>query len=372
MNRLPALAALALALIATHPNAQAKPDPKLAAGTGYVIQVQLPKGIEEPCPAEGAVQYLCGLKNVEDLVRIWKTQLIIGSGMTGPGRPVGGLYLIAPDWKKAYEIKPDVSGGALPPYAACPGPLDLAKFAPHGLAIRHDSMLEDTLYVVNHGGRESIEIFKVHDGAGISANLTWIGCVVLPEGASGNAVAPLPGGGFVATKFETAGDPKAFDKMAEGIKDGLLYEWTPKGGFKIIPGSEMSGANGVEVSADGKWILANAWPEQRVIRFGRNGGMPVAVKLDFLPDNIRRSADGEMLVSGQVGPIKHLLECAERTSCPHEWKAVRIDPATMKVTPVLDVPGTVAFSDATVAIKVGKTIWVGTYRGDRVAYVKAP
>lgn len=321
---------------------------------------------EDACAPEGRMGYVCGPMNAEDLVLTPGTRWIIASGMTGPGRATGGLYLIDSDRKTSKVLTPEVARAAGPPFADCPSPLDLSRFAPHGLAIRPGARRRDTLYVVNHGGRESIEVFDV-DASGAEPRLTWIGCVVLPNGASGNAVAPLPGGGFVATKFQTAGDPQAFQKMADGIKDGLLYEWTPKGGFKTVPGSAMSGANGVEVSADGKWIFANAWPEQRVIRFRRGGaGKPVAVKLDFLPDNIRRSPDGKLLVGGQVGPIKTLLSCSGH--CPHEWKVVKLDPVTMKVTPVLDVPGTDAFSDATVGIEVGRTIWVGTYRGDRVAY----
>ena len=321
------------------------------------------------CAPEGKVSYLCGPSNVEDMALTPKTRWVLASGMTGPNRPVGKLFLIDTELKVAKTLTPDVTGPARAPYAACPGPLDLGKFAPHGVAIRRGAKGGHTLYVVNHGGREAIEVFAF-DASGVEPTLTWIGCVVLPDAASGNAVAPLPGGGFVATKFETAGDPQAFQKMADGVKDGRLYVWSPKTGFSTVPGSEMSGANGVEASPDGKWVFANAWPEQRVIRFRLGSKAPPAsVKLDFLPDNIRWAPDGKLLVGGQVGPIKTLLAC-DKPRCPHAWKVVKIDPATLKVTPVLSVAGTDAFSDATVGIQVGKEIWVGTYRGDRVAIAR--
>jgi len=339
---------------------------------GLWVAIGAPARAAETCTPEGRVHYLCGPRNVEDFVQVKGTGWIIASGMTGPGQPAGQLYLIdsrARTWK---PLTPDVSGPARAPYGACPGAPDPAKLAPHGVALRQGEGPRPTLYVVNHGGRESIEVFEVDSPAAHPA-LRWIGCVVLPAGASGNAVASLPGGGFVATKFQTAGDPQAFEKMADLVKDGLLYEWDPKTGFSPIPGSEMSGANGVEVSPDGKWIFANAWPEQRVIRFRRGSdAAPRSVKLDFLPDNIRWGLDGQLLVAGQASDIKSLLKPCAKASCPHGWTVVALDPVSLKVTPVVHIEGTDAFSDATVGVQVGHELWVGTYRGDRIARTTLP
>ncbi len=324
------------------------------------------------CAGDGAISYVCGPLNVEDMALAPETPWLIASGMAGPGHPAGQLYLIDVEHDVFKPLTPDVSGPAKAPYAACPGPLDLAKLAPHGLAVRRGHWGLHTLYLVNHGGRESIEIFDIDVKSG-EPKLTWIGCVVLPAGASGNAVAPLPDDGFVATRFQTAGDAKSFEKMTRLEKDGLLYEWSPKTGFKVIPDSQMSGANGVEASPDGKWIYANAWPEQRVIRFDRGGGSkPVSVKLDFLPDNIRWAPDGKLLVGGQDGDIKTLIGC-DKPRCWHGWSVVKLDPVTMKVTPVLHHEGAPdVFADATVGVQVGRELWVGTYRGDRVVHTPAP
>ena len=321
------------------------------------------------CAPEGKVHYLCGPTNVEDMVHIAGTGWIIASGMTGPGQPPGRFYLIDARTKSWTPLVPDVSGPARAPYGGCPGAPDLAKLAPHGVALRQGP--RPTLYVVNHGGRESIEIFEV-EAAATKPALRWIGCAVLPFGASGNAVAPLPDGGFVATRFQTAGDPQAFQKMAAQVKNGLLYDWSPRTGFKVIAHSQMSGANGVEASADGKELFANAWPEKRVIRLRRDGvGAPQSVKVDFLPDNIRMAPDGQLMVAGQDSDMKTLLSCA-KAHCPHAWTVIKLDPVSLKITPVLHVKGTEAFSDATIGIQVGREVWVGTYRGDRVAWAALP
>ena len=73
----------------------------------------------------------------------------------------------------------------------------------------------DTLYVVNHGGRESIEIFTL-DPKGAEPAVTWNGCAVMPSHTWPNSVAPLPDGGMVVTDMFDPKDPKAPDKMAAG------------------------------------------------------------------------------------------------------------------------------------------------------------
>ena len=321
------------------------------------------------CASEGRVHYLCGPANVEDMVLVPGTRWIIGSG-TAPEHGPGHLYLIDSRAKTFTDAAIDLKGPARAPYGDCPGPLDAAKMAPHGVALRPGRDGRSTLYVVNPGGRQSIELFEVDARAGARPTLRWIGCEVLPDNASGNGVAPLPGGGFAASKFEDAGDVHAFDKMAALQVTGDLYVWTPGKGFVAIPGAKLSGDNGVETSPDGRFVFVNAWPEQRIVRLDRQGKVaPVSIRLDYLPDNLRRAPDGTLLVAGQGPDIKTLLSC-KAASCPHAWTVVRLDPVSLKVTPVLHVPGTEAFSDATTALQVGDELWIGTYKGDRVAYVK--
>jgi hypothetical protein len=319
------------------------------------------------CASEGRVHYLCGPANVEDMVLAPGTRWIIASGMAPQSGP-GHIYLIDSRTRTFADARLDLSGPARAPYGDCPGPLDPAKLAPHGLGLRPGKAGRSTLYVVNHGGRQSIEVFDV-DAGGARPMLRWIGCEALPDNASGNGVAPLPDGGFAASKFQDAGDPAAFQKMAALQKTGALYVWTPGKGFKALPGGELSGDNGVETSPDGRFVFVNAWPERRVVRLDRRGLLPPAsVSLDFLPDNLRAEPGGQLLVAGQGPDIKTLLSC-ERPKCPHAWTVVRLDPASLKVAPLLHIAGTEAFSDATSTLRVGDELWIGTYRGDRVAWI---
>ena len=56
----------------------------------------------------------------------------------------------------------------------------------------------------------------------------------------------------------------------------------------------------------------------------------------------------------------------------HGWATVRLDPKTMTTTPVAKEPGMKEFDNATSAVQVGDTLWFGTFRGDRMAYMPAP
>jgi hypothetical protein len=54
------------------------------------------------------------------------------------------------------------------------------------------------------------------------------------------------------------------------------------------------------------------------------------------------------------------------------WKAVRIDPRTLAVREVVSRPDTPDFAAGTAVLEVGRTLWVGSYRGNRIVILPAP
>lgn len=330
---------------------------------------------EEPCNPAGNVHFICGAMNVEDLVQIPGTKWIIGSGFAGGGAPVGKLHLIDSQTKKWTALFP----GAAPKmefdkaaYGGCPGAPDLAKFSSHGLNIKANSDGTDTLYVVNHGGREAIEFFTL-DPKGAEPSVTWVGCAVMPAHTWPNSVAPLPDGGMVVTDMFDPGDKQAPDKMNAGETTGAVYEWHAQGGFKLVPNSQMSGDNGIEVSRDGNWIYVAAWGNKEVVRLSREGGSAQRATLPagFLVDNLRWAPDGKLLVTGQDVPAKEVFACFESKNerCTQPWRVLRWDTEAMKIEPVLSETGNPEFGDATVALEMGNEFYIGTFRGDRIAYL---
>ncbi|HEV8318336.1 MAG TPA: hypothetical protein VGQ10_13065, partial [Vicinamibacterales bacterium] len=60
-------------------------------------------------------------------------------------------------------------------------------------------------------------------------------------------------------------------------------------------------------------------------------------------------------------------------SCPTEtWHVGKIDPKAMRVQELLKLPYKEGFVAATVAVQIGKEIWIGTNRGDRIGHFPAP
>jgi hypothetical protein len=319
--------------------------------------------------ASGGIEFLCGPHNVEDLARIPGSPLLIGSGGAGAA-PAGALYLIDTHARTGVVLTPDLTGKAWDEYGGCPGALDLRTFHPHGIALRRGSANHHLLYVVNHGARESIELFDVDATA--APQLAWVGCVLLPDGASGNAVAPLPDGGFVATQFFDTRRGDWIRQLVGLERTGAAFVWHAKDGFRQICGSVASGDNGIEVSADGRWVFVNLWPENRIVRLSLDGSRKAAsIPVDFMPDNLHWGEDGTLLVGGHITSMRLIAGC-KRQACPVDWALARLDPATLKVTYLLWEKGSAAFDGVTGALEVDGALWLSTFRGDRVASIRLP
>jgi hypothetical protein len=322
------------------------------------------------CAPDGNVKFVCGTVNPEDLVAVPGGDWVVVSGMNG-----GGIHLVNTHDHQATRIFPSASAKEKldsRTYSSCPGPLDAVgkeKISAHGINLRPGRGGVHTLYLVYHGARESIEVFDL-DVKTKAPTLTWVGCVVAPESVAGNAVAPLPGDGFVVTNPYRRTLPKARDLAIAGSNSGEVWEWHSSAGWTMIPGSEGRGPNGIEVSKDGKWLYINLWPASQVVRISR-GQTPVkkdVIDVTFHPDNIRWQADGSLLTAGHYAPtIEKATECL-RKKCPDAAARVaRLDPETMKAKEIVNYPSSDVFFGATAALQVGKEIWIGSVRGDRVA-----
>jgi sugar lactone lactonase YvrE len=329
------------------------------------VAAQPPAQTAPPCvPAAGNTQFVCGQTAPEDLVLVPGSEWVVASSYGGQG----GIRIVNVKTKNstlAYPTSTAKEKLDAKTYGTCPGPPDAAQkamFTTHGMALREGKNSLHTLYVVNHGKRESIEVFEL-DAKVSPPALTWIGCAVAPDPIGLNEVLPLPDGGFIGTDFLARGDANATTRMTAGEVNGALWEWHTGKGWSKIPGSEASGANGLELSKDGKWIYVAGWGNQTFFRMSL-GQTPVKrqdIPLGFRPDNVRWAPDGKLYVTGQGGAGQM-----------QTTNIVKIDPDNLKVTEVLTRPNTPEFGAGTVTVQIGKELWVGSYRGDRIAIFPAP
>lgn len=325
--------------------------------TSFDLNAQTPA----PCTATGDVQFICGQQGPEDLVVVPGGQWVVASAMSGSG----GINVIRVSDRSSVRAFPTDAAASRfdsKAYVGCPGPPDAAqraKFITHGLSLEPGKKSVHRLLAVSHGSRESIEVFELDTKPAVPV-LTWIGCVVAPDPIGLNSVRWLPDGGFIASNFLARNiDPEHRAKMLAGEKNGELWEWHVKTGWVKVPGSEAAGANGLEIADDGKWLYVAAWGSQSFFRLSRGAATPKRdeIPLGFRVDNIRWAKDGSLLATGQGGVAP----------APQTTNVVKIDTKTLAVTDVLHRPDLGVYGGGTVAVEIGKDLWVGSFRGDRIA-----
>jgi hypothetical protein len=308
-----------------------------------------------PCvPSENAV---CGQQAPEDLV-VLNQNWVAASVMAG----TGGVMVVRVRDRTPFTVYPAANAKNRPDtrtYPTCPGPPDTAAFTTHGVYVEPGNGPVYKLFVVAHGARESIEVLEV-DTRPATPEATWLGCVVAPDPIGLNSVRGLPDGGFITTNFlPRGGTREATQRMLGGEQNGELWEWHTASGWVKVPGSEAAGANGLELSADGKTLYVAAWGTQSFFRLSR-GTTPVVrtdVPLGFRVDNIHWARDGSLFAVGQA---------------QQSWKAVKIDPNTLAVREVLTQADAPEFNGGTALAEIGDKLWVGSFRGNRIAILPAP
>jgi hypothetical protein len=332
------------------------------------------------CEGEGTIEVLCGFQNPEDLaaapggewIVVSQFPRLVDGEISGPGsllalRPSDGerraLFPMA--GAQTHTGVADVGAGE------CSGPPDPARFSPHGidLALAEDGAVR--LLVVNHGGREAIELFRLVLAAeGPSAE--WQGCVPLPDDAQGNDVAALPDGAFVTTKMlpRDAGVLSML-RIGLGLTTGELLEWSPASGWRAIPDSSASAPNGVIASPDGGTLYFAAWGGSKLVRIGRDGSGRRELALPHHPDNLTWGRAGRLLVTGQKGSITQIPACGRLDSgtCPLPFSVVSVGADDLALELVFDHDPARLGGAGPVALEHSGALWIGTFAGDRVLRV---
>lgn len=296
------------------------------------------------------------IPNAEDLLALPDSDWIIAGSMAGgPAKP-GALYAVNAKTAKPTKLYP-TPGAALREAEGCGKELTPDSFEAHGVSFVPRENGAGVLYVINHRGRESVEIFDLAPGKKASAppNVTWRGCVVAPKGALMNSIAALPSGAFYVTATPDAAT------MTPGIGD--VRSWSSDKGWGAVFDSEMAYSNGILASPSGDKLYVSAWSGGRLIELTL-GAKPTrrALPLSFMPDNLRWGPDGKMLAAGHASNSRdEIVACfnAGGESCPVKSFVARIDPATF----TLDCEIGVGANFSTTAIIAGDQIWLGTARG---------
>ena len=321
------------------------------------------------CSPTGDLNYVCGIKNPEDLAIVNRNYLI-ASGMS----PKSGLHLIDTQSKTAQRLAFTVAKN--PQYKDCDTAPIADELQAHGINLRKVNRNQSWLYVVNHGGseqvtdlangkgRETIEIFAVdtrHD----KPTLTWQGCVKMPQNLVANGVVADKNGAIYTTVSLHPNDT-AMDFFGTR-PTGAVYRWTPHlGAFEKLQGTEMVGNNGIEISKNGKYLYVVGMTQIAKFTATQPATTVATSQITLgLGDNIRWS--GNRLVVG-ASRLENCPSTGADFSCMTGYHVSYVNPRNLRITPMLKGENTAEFSGVSVALPINNTLWLGSFHGDRLAY----
>lgn len=334
--------------------------------------------ITDCSPVDG-LRPICQFHNPEDFEVLpdGKTLIVSQMGNFTEKKP-GDLALFNTETERKTVVfpQPDIartneSWGD----ATCPG-IPGNEFTPHGIALKQRTDGRWQLAVVNHGKRETVEMFEIIDH-GDRYDLQWHGCAVLPAGIFMNDLALLHNGHFVASnmfdprKPEIGGMSVEMYKGLLGMNTGYVFEWTPGQGIRILEGSHSDLPNGVEASTDDNTVFVSSSGANVVLKFDRATGKLLGSAPVQQPDNLSWDRNGQLLVAGYGGNRADQMECAKKpgSNCSGAIDIERIDPDTMQTSVALKHAGP-PIGTASIARQVGEQLYIGSFTGDRI--VAAP
>jgi hypothetical protein len=328
------------------------------------------------CGVHGDIEVLCGTRSPEDLELTPDGKYLIATQFVNQGRSATAgagmaLFDLAKKTftKMAVTDAPDKSWGD----PACPGPIGDALVS-HGESLAKRSNGAWALYVVNHGGRQSIEMFELKRAAGSDASsswaLVWRGCEVAAHDY--NDVAILPDGGFVGT-YPTALSSGGTGGPFGGAVTGYVARWTPGKGESEIMGTRIRYPNGVVVSADGRFMYVNEFSGRQVFKYDLKSEKVLGtVKVDFLPDNLTWTKEGKLLAAGVKGARGDCPEGSGRP-CIQGFGVAEINPGKMQARAIFDsATHDPLIGGVSVALEVGDSIYLGAFQGDRLVKIPYP
>ena len=322
------------------------------------------------CEPAFGIDVDCQFQNPEDLVPSPDGRILVSQYGDMASAAPGSLAIYDPERRQLERLFPAEADPLENRWGdpACPAP-DLALFSPHGIDVERRDDGRHQLAAVNHGGRESVELFEVAD----DGSLRWRGCALGPEGAFFNDVVVLRSGGFWVTQMFPHGSGLVpLVKSRLGFDTGWVYAWSPGAGFSKLPGSDAPFPNGLEKSPDERFAYVNTYSTTGVLKLDVARGEVVASHALPNLDNSSWSVDGHLLVASHTGGLSEMLACQglERGACGMPFEIISLDPELREARVRLAHQGR-PMGGATVALEHRGALYLGSFAGDRIAIVRS-
>ena len=327
--------------------------------------------VRAACEPDAELDFICGLEKPEDLARIPESRWLVASGFA----PGAGLKLIDTSRRNArvWYTGATPSDVQLDRFPDCREPPNAAIFNTQGISLRAGAKGRHILYVTNHGGRESIELFTIDTRTEVPT-LTWNGCVLMPNGTAANSVASYSDGTILATVLTHPGT--TITDFVRGGATGGVYEWTPQSkSWRLLPGTQLPGNNGLETSRDDDAFYVVAFGWRSVLFYRRDLSSPArrVEMAGFMPDNIHWDGERLLLAGMQYdepacgGTRKIIAGKADDMRCHRGYSVAELEPRDFSVRLVAYAGPNASFNGVSAAVIINDELWLGSYQAERVA-----
>lgn len=325
-----------------------------------------------PCEPFDGLTPICGFQAPEDLALLPDGSGILVSEYGHMGASEGQLSMLNLDDYQRRELYSSQSSNDLrarnPIWgeATCTEP---KTFSPHGIDLAQRASGRWQLLVVNHGSRESVEMFELlKDDAGAWQTL-WRGCVEIEDDSLINDVAAIDGG-FVTTRMmpRELGFGTYLDYFL-GRDTGHLMQWQLERGFSVIKNTGGTIPNGVVVEPDGPRAFINNYGGDTLRVVNRNNG-EVLHELDILSaDNSvwDPAQPNKLLVASHDASLAKMQGCSSHPheNCPAPFAIVELDTDDYSQRTLFQTEGEY-YGAGTAALRVGDKLFIGSFSGGRI------
>ena len=311
------------------------------------------------CEPSDGHSFICGAQRPEDLARIPNTRWLVFSGFSDGA----GLKLVdtrTRTMRRWYTGESAQLAFDRQRFGSCPSPPDPTLLNTQGLSLRTVGESQHDLYVVNHGGRESIEIFRI-DSARDEPRIRWIGCVEMPAATPANSVATYSDGTVLASVLTHPGT--SITDFVRGEATGGVYRWRPGEAASVC--CRARGCRGTTASRlhrDDREFYVVAFGWHAVVVYARDDTSQPLRKViapGFMPDNIHWDGSRLILAGMQYdepacgGTRKIIDGKADDMRCHRGYTVAALDPQTLEFTILAYAQPNAGFNGVSAARIVG-------------------
>lgn len=335
----------------------------------------VPEGtVIEDCVSSDKMRVVCGMQSPEDIAVVEGGDYLLLSELGDMGERSGRILLFNVASEEFQTAYPFPAGQATAPdnvqgSAECLTP-PTAEMSPHG---SHLVKLRDGSWrylVVNHGDREAVELFSVERNEEDIPGLHWQGCVLPAENTLINDVVGLSNGDVVYTRMYRPDDFMGQQFGMLKANTGDVWRWGRAKGLQLLPYTAGALTNGIEVSADERFVFINQYMNEEVHKYDLELQQIVGIAPVPNVDNSAWAPNGELWLASHTGEVSAMLKCFSDSSsaCGLAFEIVALNPDTMETRVVFQHQGP-PMGAATVATPLGDKVYLGSFVGDRLAIV---